>query len=110
LLYCTFAYQGSEKCCYERKDLRDGLITKYAPSETVDSQLTLIFRMRQRAFRYCFCQYRVPILDKGMAATDRNMNYPRCKAKNGSCAIDAHFQDAAGSMSLLLMPVKAANC
>jgi len=37
-----------------------------------------------------------------MSATNRNIKYPKFEAKNHSRSVDAHFQDAAGSMSLLL--------
>jgi len=42
-------------------------------------------------------------------ATKRHLDYPWCKTKNCWCSIDAHFQDGAGSMSLLFLPLKAAN-
>jgi len=44
-----------------------------------------------------------------MSATNRNINYPRSEAKNGWRSIDADSQDAAASMSLLFLSVKAAN-
>jgi len=53
-MYCIFACQGSQLFRDEREDLRYALITKYATPETVDTPLTLIFRVRQGA---CHCSF-----------------------------------------------------
>jgi len=37
------------------------------------------------------------------------LEYQLCKTKNYWCSIDIHFQDAAGSVLLLLFPLQAAN-
>jgi len=39
----------------------------------------------------------------------RHWDYPSCKTSNRRCSFDAHFQDGAGSVSLLLLPIKEAN-
>jgi len=39
----------------------------------------------------------------------RHLDYPRCETLNCWCSVDAHFQDGAGSLSLLLLPIKEAN-
>jgi len=79
---------------------------KYASPKTVDTPLTLIFRMLQGAFRCCFCQYRLPIWNKLMSATSRNITYSRCKAKNHWHSVDAHAKNAAVTVLLSLLPIK----
>jgi len=39
----------------------------------------------------------------------RHLYYPRCETFNRWRSFDAHFQDWAGSVSLLLLPIKEAN-
>jgi len=38
-----------------------------------------------------------------------HINYPRCETLHCWCSVDTHFQDGAGSMSLLVLPIKHAN-
>ena len=63
--------------------------------------MTPIFRMGQGLSRDCFCPSRRPIPHLWMFAINRQLDYPRCKTKNHWCSVDAHFQDRAGSVSLL---------
>jgi len=44
-----------------------------------------------------------------MSTTNRKINYPRCEANYHGHSVGTHSQDAAGSMSLALLPLKAAN-
>jgi len=37
------------------------------------------------------------------------MDYPRCTTLNCRCSVDADFQDGAGSVSLLVLPIMHAN-
>jgi len=84
-------------------------ITQDSKWKSIDAPLTLILRTRQRAWRLSFSHSRPPMSDKWRSTPNRNINYPRCEAKNSWCSVDAHSQDAAGSMSLWVFPVKAAN-
>jgi len=43
-----------------------------------------------------------------MSVTNRHAEWPWCKAKHCWCTIDAHFQNAAGSVSLSLLLINAA--
>jgi len=51
----------------------------------------------------------MPISHKWMSATNRNMNYPTCKAKNRWCSIATHSRNGAVSVLLSLSPINAAN-
>jgi len=75
----------------------------------VDALLTLILRMWHGACCFSFSQWRLSISARWMSTTNRNINYPRCEAKNSWRSIDAHSQDAAGSMLLSHLHIKAAN-
>ena len=44
-----------------------------------------------------------------MSAIIRQLDYPRCKTKNRWPSVDAHFQNGAGSVSLNLLRIKAAD-
>ena len=44
-----------------------------------------------------------------MSTTNRNIDYTRCEATNSWRSIDAHSEDAAGSILLSFFPVKAVN-
>jgi len=44
-----------------------------------------------------------------MSSTNRKINYPKLKATNFGHSVDAHSQDSAASMSLLVFSVQAAN-
>jgi len=87
----------------------DALITKYARPKTVDAPLTLIFRIRHVACCWCFCIQRLPISHKWISATNRNINYPRGKAKYRWRSIEAHSKNGAITMLLSLSPITAAN-
>ena len=39
----------------------------------------------------------------------RHLDYPRCETLNHWCSFDTHFHDWAGSVSILLLPIKEAN-
>jgi len=39
----------------------------------------------------------------------RHIDHPWCETLHCWCSVDAHFQDGAGSMSLLVLPIKHAN-
>jgi len=71
--------------------------------------LTLNDRMGQGACRYCFCLQRQRIFHLWMFATSRQLDYTIHKTKNPSCSVDAHFQDGAGNVLLVFLPLKAAN-
>jgi len=75
----------------------------------IDALLTLILMMRQGACHCWYSQWRLPISDKCMSATNRNINYPRCEAKNRWCTVDAHSQNGAVTLLLSFLPIKAAN-
>jgi len=67
-----------------------------------------LFGMRQRARRCCSCPHRLPISHQWMSATNQNIDYPKCKAKNCWCSVDAHSQNGAVTMLMSLLPTKAA--
>ena len=55
------------------------------------------------------CRYRLPTPGLWMSAIKRHLDYPRCKTKNCWSCIETQFYDGAGSVSLPLLPIKAAN-
>ena len=44
-----------------------------------------------------------------MSAIIRQFDYPRCHTKNRWCSVDPHFQNGAGSVSLFILRIKAAD-
>jgi len=106
---CNFTYQCGQWFCYVREYLRDALNANNARPRTVDHPLMSIFRMRQGACCCGFCTWRLPTSHEWMSATNRNMNYPRFKAKNGWPYFDPHSQNGVVRVLLLLLPIKAAN-
>jgi len=61
----------------------------------------LIFRMAQGACHWWFCQKRLPISNKWMSATNRNLTYLRCKAKNCWRSVDAHSKNGAVTVTAI---------
>jgi hypothetical protein len=105
----SFANEGSQYYVY---DSLQPVAPKVIPDTwpwMVDAPLTLIVMMRQGVFHILFCLWRQPILRCWLSATFRPPGYPRYVAKNCWRSIDAHFHDGAGSVSLFVLPIKAAN-
>jgi len=71
--------------------------------------LTLIVRMGQGVCCYYFWLGRQPIPRLWMAATNHHLGYPRCTAKHCGHYVDAHYQNWAVTMSVTLLPRKAAS-
>jgi len=65
--------------------------------------------MGHGAFHFHFCLLRQPILCLWLCATYRPTDYPRYMTKNCWHSVDAHFHNGAGSVSLSVFPIKAAN-
>jgi len=84
-------------------------MTRDAKLTIVDALLTLILRIWLGACRRCFSQWRLRISDEWISPTNRNINYARSEAQSPWCSIDAHSQDAAGSISLSRLAIGAAN-
>jgi len=80
-----------------------------ATLEINDAMLTLIFRMRQAMCGYWFCLSLQPIPHLWMAATNRHLGYPRCKAKIHWRPVGAHCQDRVVTVPCAIVPIKAAN-
>jgi len=75
----------------------------------VDAPLTLIRMMWHAAFQILNCPWRHPILRWWLCATCWPPGYPTFMTKNHWRSIKTHFHDRAGSVSLCVLPVKAAN-
>jgi len=84
-------------------------MTKYARPKTVDTSLTLSFRMQHWACRCWYSQQWFLISHKWMPATNQNINYPRCKAKNYWPSVDGHSHNGAVTVLLSLLRINAAN-
>jgi hypothetical protein len=84
-------------------------MTQEAKPKIVDVPLTHTVSMGQGACCFCFCIPRQPMLDSWMAATNRHCSCPGWKARNNWCCFDAHFQNAAVTEVLAILPIKAAN-
>jgi len=69
----------------------------------------LIFRMGLGACRFGLYPWLWPIPHVCISATNRHLDYPRCKAHNCWCSFNKHFQDPAVTVALSLMPMKATN-
>jgi hypothetical protein len=71
--------------------------------------LTLIFRFGRWPYHILFCQFRLPILLLSITTTKSLSNDHTYKTKNCWCSVDAHLQDVTGSVSRILLPLKASN-
>jgi len=105
----VFAFKGGQYLIYGCLQPVTTYITLDAKPKIIDAALMLIFRIGQGACRCCFGLERQPRHHLWTSTTSRNLDYPRCKAKDCWCSMDAHFQNWAGSMSLLFLPVQAAR-
>jgi len=109
LIYCIFAYQGSQLFCYVLEYPGDALITKSGRPKIVDTPLRFIFRVQQAGCHCWFCPQSLPISHWWMTATNQNLDYPRCKAKNYWNSIDAHSQNGVVTILASLVRIQATN-
>jgi len=72
--------------------------TEDARAQIVDAPSTIIFKMGQGVYPYHFCIFRRPIIPIWLTASCWPSDYPGCKTKNLWHYVDAHFQDAVGSV------------
>jgi len=104
-----FCLSRREKFCDVLEYLHDAIILKYVWPRTVDALLIVVLRMKQRVCRCRFCPYRMPISCQWISATNWNLEYPQCKAKNCGCSVDAHSQNGAVTVLLSLLLINAAK-
>jgi len=98
--YCLSMWKGFELLIYKGLWSSATPITKDGRPKIVDAQLTLVSDMAHRVSRFLFRLKRQPMPHLKMSATNCHSDYPRFKSKNCWRAIDAHFQQAAGSVFL----------
>jgi len=79
-----------------------------ARPKMVDAPLTLISIIGQSACRFLFGLQRRPILSVCIKTSKSLIHYLTYKTINRWCSVDAQFQNWAGSVSLSLLPIKAA--
>jgi len=79
-----------------------------ATPKIVDALLTLIFRLGMGPCRFLFCPSRLPICWLSIPASKWHPNGLTYKTKNRWRSIDAHFQNVPVTVSISLLPVKAA--
>ena len=72
------------------------------------SKLLLSGRL-SRECHLLICLERLPTSPWEGSAIKCHIDYPRCETKNRWRSVDADFHDGAGSMSLPLLPINAAN-
>ena len=92
--------------CLARSSLPPGCLWRLWRSM---STLTEPFRPDGNVFRwlcrYCFCPQRLRISHQWMSATNQNLDYPRGKAENHWCSIDAHSQYGEVTCMLSLLSI-----
>ena len=84
-------------------------IIQDATAKIVDALLTLIFRLRMGPCRFLFCPSRLPICWLWIPASKWHPNGLTYKIKNCWRSVDAHFQNVAVTVSISLLPIKAAH-
>jgi len=77
--------------------------------QSVDALLTLICRLGMGPCRVLFCPSRLPICSLWIPASKWHPNGLTYKIKNRWRSIDAHFQNVAVTVSIPLLPIKAAQ-
>jgi len=103
------AYKTGQNAIYRYQQPSRTLINQHASAKIHNAPLTLIFMIGQGACHCLFSLYRQPILRLCITKNKSLFNYLTYKTKNCWGSVDAHFQDWAGSMSLSVWPLKAAN-
>jgi len=106
---CILAYNEDQLFCYELISPCNSLSNQYVRQKIIDTLLMLIFFI---GWHIChtLIQLTRPLLH-GLCfnPTKQHFKYPEYETKNCWCSFDAHFQDGAGSVSLLYLFVKVAN-
>jgi hypothetical protein len=69
----------------------------------------VICRMGQGVCHCWFCRCKWPVLHLWRSTSRHHLDYPKFKANSHWHSIDTHFQDWAGSMSVLFLPLKVAS-
>jgi len=105
----SLAYNGGQYSTDVLQRLNHSSITCLTGLKMVDALLTLIFRMGQPGCHFLFWVEIQPIPHWWLSASNCHLDYPRCKSKNHWHAVDYHVQDGAGSVSLLILFIKAAD-
>jgi len=105
----SFANIGNLYHIYEYLQPITTQINHDAKPKIIDALLMLIFNMGQGACRFLFCIWMQPIPHFWMYAFNSHSDYKRCKTKNRWHSFDSHFWDQAGSISILVLILKAAN-
>ena len=103
------AFIGSQFYAYAYQWTNHFSFTWLTRQKIVDAPLTLIFRMGQCRSNFLFWIEIRPIPHLWSSASNRHQVYPWCKSKNHWHANDYHVQDGAGSVSLLLLVINAAD-
>jgi len=83
------AYLGGQQYRNPWEDPCGAMITKYTRPEAAGALLRIIFGLQKRACQLCCHWYRLPISDKWMSATNRNIHYTTCQAWSHWCYIDS---------------------
>jgi len=84
-------------------------IIQDATPKIVDALLTLIFRLLMGPYRFLFCPWRQPICWLWLPVSKWHPNGLTYTIKNRWCSVDAHFQNVAVTVSISLLPIKAAH-
>jgi hypothetical protein len=105
----SFAYRGNQYNVYDYMQPVTPQIIQDTWPRIIEALWMLILVMGQGAFNFLFCLSRQPILSLWLYATCCYTDCPRYMTKNRWRSVDAHFHDGAGSVSLFLLPIEAAN-
>jgi hypothetical protein len=84
-------------------------IIQDATPKIVDALLTLIFRLGMGPCHFLFCPSRLPVCWLWIPASKWHSNGLTYKIKNHWRSVDAHFQNVAVTVSIFLLPIKAAH-
>jgi len=84
-------------------------IIQDATPKIVDALLTLIFRLGMGPCRVLFCPSRLPICWLWIPASKWHPNGYTYKIKNRWHYVDVHFQNVAVTVSVSVLPIKAAH-
>jgi len=107
-MYCI-AWKSCNYFIYQLLLQSDTNITQHSRPKIVDPPLALIHMMGQRACCYWISLRRWPICYLYVSATNSYLHYAICQANNRWHCIHARSQNCTVTMSLPVLPIKAAN-
>jgi hypothetical protein len=108
VILSVLVYITGHSFVYSHTQPYRALINLNARPKSVDAPLTLIFMIGHRAYCFLFVWEWRPILSVCIKTAKSLINYLAYKRNYCWSSVDTHFQNRAGSVTIFLLPIKAA--